>query len=325
MAGTAAEMVESVLSAMDEAADSGAPDALERLRSKTNKDGKASPLDAASSSGKAGTATINGTAKTYKRPNGTDYHVRKLAGHDDVLVIRGAHEERMPALLYGPPGTGKTALLEAAFNDNGFYYLAGSGDTEVADFVGGYVPISASEFEWKDGPLLRAADEGKPFIVDEIALIDPKVMAVAYSLMDGRGELVVTANPARGTVKVKDGFAIYGACNPNAPGARMSEALLSRFPLQFEVLTDYGLAKKLGVPTKVVTAAQNMATRLETGTLGWAPQLRELLDYVRIEKKFGADMALRNLVSVAPEMDRAVVADLLTKAFGAPVTELKLT
>jgi hypothetical protein len=310
---------------MDEAADSGAPDALDRLRKKTNKDGVASPLDAAASSGKAATDKITGAKKIYLRPNGVGYYVRQLAGHDDVLVIRGAHDEHMPVLLYGPPGTGKTALFEAAFNDEGFYYVQGTGDTETSDFIGSYVPISATEFEWKDGPLLLAMEEGKPLIIDEIALVDPKVMAVNYSVMDGRGELVVTANPARGTVKAKDGFVIYGACNPNAPGARMSEALLSRFPLQFEVLSDYGLAKKLGVPSKVVTAAQNMATRLETGTLGWAPQLRELLDYVRIEKKFGADMALRNLVSVAPEMDRKVIADILTKAFGAEITELKLS
>jgi nitric oxide reductase NorQ protein len=324
MAANAAEMVTSVLEAMDEASETGSPDALERLKGKTNKDGKASPLDAASSGGKASTTHLNGTIKSFKRPNGVDYFVRKISGHDDVLAVRAAHDDLLPILLYGPPGTGKTALLEAAFNDRGFYYVGGTGDTEVADFIGSYVPVSATEFVWEDGPMLKAAEEGKPFIVDEVALIDPKAMAVVYPVMDGRGEIVVTSNPARGTVKVKPGFVVYGACNPNAPGARMSEALLSRFPLQFEVQTDYALAKRMGVPAKVVTAAQNMATRVESGTLSWCPQLRELLDYVRIEKRFGADMALRNMVSTAPEMDRAQVADTLTKAFGSPITELKL-
>jgi nitric oxide reductase NorQ protein len=318
-------MVNSVLSAMDEAADTGSPDALERLRKKTNKDGKSSPLDAASTSGKLATSALSGTEKSFKRPNGEDYFVRKLGGHDDVLAVRGCHSGDMGILLYGPPGTGKTALYEAAFMPTGFYYIQGTGDTETADFLGSYVPISATEFEWQDGPLLKAMEEGVPLVIDEIALIDPKVTAVAYAGMDGRREVVVTANPARGVVKAKKGFVIYGACNPHAPGARMSEALLSRFSMHFEVTTDYALAKKMGVPTKVVTAAQNMVTRVEKGELSWAPQLRELLDYVRVEKLLGADVALRNLISIAPEIDRKVVADIITKTFGTPVTELQLT
>jgi nitric oxide reductase NorQ protein len=106
------------------------------------------------------------------------------------------------------------------------------------------------------------------------------------------------------------------ACNPNAPGARMSEALLSRFAVQFEVQTDYKLARKLGVDAKVVTAAQNLASKLGSGEVGWAPQLRELLDYKRVADEFGQDIALNNLVSVAPEIDRAVVADVVTRVVG---------
>lgn len=317
-------MVNSVLSAMDEAADTGSPDALERLRKRTNKDGKSSPLDAASSGGKLLTTTLAAGEKFFLRPNGEKYFVRKIGGHDDVAVVRQALEADLAILMYGRPGTGKTALYEAAFMPKGFYYVGGTGDTETADFIGSYVPISATEFAWEDGPLLKAMDEGLPLVIDEIALIDTKVMAVVYGAMDGRREVTVTVNPIRGTVEAKKGFVVYGACNPNAPGARMSEALLSRFPLQFEVTTDYALAQKLGVPKKVVTAAQNMATRVEKGELSWAPQLRELLDYVKVEKLLGADVALRNMISTAPEIDRHVVADVITKTFGAPVTELKL-
>jgi nitric oxide reductase NorQ protein len=322
---SASDMVSTVLEAMEQAADSGSADALERLRKRTNKDGKASPLDAASSSGKAKSESLTEGKKSYTRPNGQEYFVRKLAGHDDVVVLREAHTDNLPVLLTGPPGTGKTAWIEAAFAGIGFYTLQGHGDTETADLVGSYMPISATEFEWRDGPLIKAMEEGKPLYVDEIAMIDAKVLPVLYGVMDGRDELVVTANPARGTIRPKPGFYVIGACNPNAPGARMSEALLSRFPIQIEVKTDYGLAKRMGVPAKVVTAAQNMHTKVEAGTLNWCPQLRELLDYVRIEKKFGADMALRNMVMTAPEIDRAQVADLLTKNFGATVTKLELS
>lgn len=268
-----------------------------------------------------------------KRPNGEMYHVRELLPSlTDVMVLRGAHEARMPVLLYGSPGTGKTALIEAAFctedPDTGdwspVYTVQGSGDTEFADFIGSYVQLPGGEFEWVDGPLLRAMEEGVPLYVDEIALIDPKALAGLYGVMDGRGELRVTANPERGVVRAKDGFYVVAACNPHAPGARMSEALVSRFVTQFEVTTDYPLARKLGVSSKVVTAAQNLDKKMSSGEVSWAPQLRELLAFKANEKVFGTVFALRNMVAVAPDIDRAVVADVLTRAMGDEVRALKL-
>jgi len=321
---TAAELVEDVLSAMADASDSGSADALAKLRGKTTKEGKASPLDGASSTGKAKVTGLEAGARTFPRPNGELYHVRKLDVHDDVMVVREARRDNLNVLAYGPPGTGKTALIEAAFND-GFYGLQGNGDTITDDFVGSYVQTSGTTFEWMDGPLVKSMEEGVPFYIDEIALIDPKVLPVVYGVMDGRGELVITQNPLRGTIKAAPGFYVIAACNPNAPGARMSEALLSRFPLQFEVKTDYKLALRLGVPQKVVTAAQNMDVKRNEGGLGWCPQLRELLDYVRVERKYGPKMALRNMISTAPEMDRKIVSDVLSKAFGEQVTELRIS
>ncbi len=66
--------------------------------------------------------------------------------------------------------------------------------------------------------------------------------------MDGRKSITIPMNPDRGTIKVHENFYVVSATNPNAPGVRLSEAMLSRFQLQVELTTDYALAKKLGVP-----------------------------------------------------------------------------
>jgi hypothetical protein len=264
--------------------------------------------------------------EAYLRPNGDTYFGRKWGEHSDVLVLRKAREitesvfggakgSPMFALLYGAPGCGKTALVEAAYGED-VYTLMGTGDTEVADMVGGYVQTPSGGFEWVDGDLLRAAEEGKVYFIDEIGLIDPKVLSLVYGLMDGRRELTVTANPERGTVKAKEGFYVVAATNPNAPGVRLSEALLSRFTLQAEMATDWSLARKMGVPTPLVTAAQNLSKKMNAGETSWAPQMREMLAFRDIAEGFGTSFAIQNLLAASPEMDRATVADVLTRVYG---------
>lgn len=263
-------------------------------------------------------------AKSVLRPNGTHYFVRKLGHHEDVAALQEARRKKLSVLAYGPPGTGKTALIEAAYCQDGeqIHTVQGTGDTETSDFIGSFIQLPGGAFEWIDGPMIRAMERGEALYIDEIALIDPKVMSVVYSVMDGRGEYAVTANPERGVVKAQPGFYVAAACNPNAPGARLSEAILSRFVLQFEVLTDYALAKSLGVPNKMVTAAQNLQTKYSEGEVGWAPQLREVLAFKEISDVLGEEVALRNVIASAPEIDRDVVKDVLGKAYGKKITAL---
>ena len=258
----------------------------------------------------------------FLRPNGEKYFSRKWGEHDDVMVLRKAREQMQFILMYGSPGCGKTALAEAAFDT--MYTILGTGDTELSDLIGGYVQTPSGGFVWEDGPLLKAAEAGVPLLIDEIGLIDPKVLAGVYGLMDGRREYTVTANPERGTVKAKDGFYVIAATNPNAPGVRLSEALLSRFTVQVELTTDWTLAKKLGASAQIVTVAQNINRRQAAGECGWCPQMRELLAFRDLSKTFGTKFAIENLIASAPEMDRPVVADVLTRVYGEECRPAKI-
>jgi hypothetical protein len=142
--------------------------------------------------------------------------------------------------------------------------------------------------------------------------------------MDGRKEIAITQNPERGIVKAQEGFYVVGATNPNAFGVRLSEALLSRFTIQVEMTTDWSLAKKLGVPAPAITASQNLAKKQATNEISWSPQFRELLAFRNLSKEFGVNWAISNLVAVAPEIDRAVVADVFTRVFGVEVSPAKI-
>jgi len=261
--------------------------------------------------------------EAYERPNGELYYARNWEGHSDIEVLRKARKNNSYVLLYGNPGTGKTAAVEAAFPDE-LYTILGSGDTEVADLVGSYVQTPSGGFEWIDGSLTKAADEGKVLLIDEIGLIDPKVLSVVYGLMDGRRELAVTANPERGVVKAKEGFYVVAATNPNAPGVRLSEALLSRFAIQAEMTTDWARAKALGVPNAAVVAAQNLSKKMENGETSWSPQMRELLEFRKNAEVFGTMWAVRNLLAAAPEIDRPIAADVFARVFGEAVLPARI-
>jgi len=266
--------------------------------------------------------TLTGEA-TYERPNGTLYYSRTWGEHADIEVLRNARKAKHYVLLYGAPGCGKTALVEGAFGEE-LETIIGSGDTELSDFIGGYVQTPSGGFEWIDGALVRAVEQGKALLIDEIGLIDPKVLSAVYGLMDGRDEITITQNPERGTIKAKEGFYVIGATNPNAVGVRLSEALLSRFTIQVEMTTDWSLAKKLGVPAPAITASQNLAKKQASNEISWSPQFRELIAFREIAKTFGTRWAVANLVAVAPEMDRAVVADVFTRVFGEEVKPAKI-
>ena len=245
------------------------------------------------------------SAGKFFRPNGEEYFPRKVTSGGlsttDVAFIQQAYAKRMSVLMAGAPGCGKTALIEAALE--GVITVQGSLDTEVSDFVGQWVQTPDGTYAWEDGPLLIAMDTAKPLLIDEIALIDPRTLAVVYSAMDGRGEVAVSSNPLRGTVKAKDGFMVFGCYNPDVPGAVVSDALLSRFTIKSDMTTDWTVAKKLGVCTEVIKVATNLNLKLASDEITAAPQLRELIAFRDVEAVFGLDAAIANLLSFAHPED----------------------
>jgi hypothetical protein len=172
---------------------------------------------------------------------------------------------------------------------------------------------------WVDGPLLKAMDEGRMLVMDEGGMADSKVLALLYPLMDKKGaarKLLVTSNPARGTVTAKDGFGIAFTSNPNAKGVHIAEPLLSRCAITMTVTTDYAVMRSLGCNERLVQAAEHMSKQRENGEMGWAPEARTLLDARDLEAKFGLVMALRAVIMQAPEMEREVVEVQLRERFG---------
>jgi nitric oxide reductase NorQ protein len=270
-------------------------------------------------------ASRTGTRKTrpapVPRPNGSLYYPRRLGKGWDIDVLHDIRQQNIPVLLYGPPGTGKTAMLEAAFPD--LLTVAGTGDTVVDDFLGSYNPVPGGGYQFVHGPLVTAMRDGRPLLVDDATLIPPRVLAVLYPAMDGRGVITIAAH-GNELVEAADGFYVCAGHNPGVHGAVLTEALASRFTVHLEVTTDWDLARQLGVPKAVIDAAQDLNNDLAAARVSWAPQLRELLGFVKVRLQLGQATALANLAGIAPDDARTDVAAALARHTGTPITALTI-
>lgn len=264
------------------------------------------------------------------RPNGQTYIPRRLVGHTDAAALRRAREMDLYALLRGNPGTGKTAVADATFPD--LVAFSCTGDTTVAHLVGSYVPNPDGTFRWENGPLTTAMLDGRVFLADEIDRLPHEVSAVLHSAMDGRRTIRLDDRPGAEPIIAAPGFYVIGTYNPNNLGGKpLPEAILSRFPLQIEVGTDYDSADSMGVPTKFVTLGRNLATRARVaiadgGLPVWAPEMRELLAAKRfIDAGFGEVFALASLIESCPvPEDVSTVREVAGQIFGVVTESMRL-
>jgi nitric oxide reductase NorQ protein len=254
--------------------------------------------------------------------NGREYVVRQICGLDDVEFLRRAVEAELVVCLYGPPGTGKTTMVEAALGTGRVITQEFSEGTQVEDLVGTFFPSPGSGWEWGDGSLTRALREEKVWFGDDITQGDPKVQSRVFPALDSRRRLTLNERGGE-VVEAKKGFGAVIAYNPNLPGTTFSEALASRCAIHVYVGFDPLTARRLGVDPDIVTAAKAMneafqaadpLAAVEEGVsevTTWAPQLRELLAFNRVEEVFDRYTAACNLLGVCPEESRAALHEKL--------------
>lgn len=262
-----------------------------------------------------------------KRPGGGGRHiVQAIPGMStkggalitDVGLLRKAAIDGDHVAFVGPPGTGKTSSVEAAFGSD-LVTMTGSANLREWDIVGTWLsdPDSGPDaLRWSWGPLAKAMMEGVPLFVDDFNVIPPNVMARFYSAMDGRNILFVPELGADQFVEAKPGFIVVAACNPRAYGGIFDAPLRSRFTVVLNVSTNFDLCGDDGLrmKTDLIEACKLLDKEVARGAIDWSPQLREMVAFTSIEKKYSPEFALlTTILNKCPRQYRAVIVDAFKK------------
>lgn len=274
------------------------------------------------------TLTGSGTAPVIL-PNGEPYYPRMIGGVTDVDLLRTAREHGMAVGFYGAAGTGKSTAAIAAFGDELISYTFND-STTPASLIGSWVPDNSapSGFSYRKGPLTRAAEEGRPFLADELSRAPEGTIPCLFSLLDSRRELVIEDLGGE-IISAAPGFTIAATWNVEGVGVRpLDPAMLRRLAIKVEVTHDHSAAERRGVNPSLLKVARNLATRRATivangGFPTWVPSVPNLLaSQQMLDAGLGEEIAVGALIAECPVDERSddpdgagTVMDVITAVF----------
>lgn len=247
------------------------------------------------------------------------YNMRRLG----VLIAKSfAFDE--PVLLVGETGCGKTTICQvlAALRKRELLSVNCHMHTESSDFLGGLRPVRQYKndgrlFEWVDGPLIKAMENGDMFLADEISLADDSVLERMNSLLEPERQLVLSErgmeeNADIVIIAAQKNFHFIGTMNPGGDFGKkeLSPALRNRFT---EIWCDSASSKEdlLRVLEKSVNKGISLGNQ-EDGSSGVGSAIMEFTDWLKsseVTNKF--PFSIRDLLSWVQFINVTVAKQLL--------------
>lgn len=246
-------------------------------------------------------------AHAQQLPDGRSYIPRKILGIRDTNFLAQARTQAMSVMLSSEPGTGKTTMVQATFGDelttiNCFEQMI------TADLVGQWKPVPgrSGEFEWADGPLITAMEQGQPLLLDDATWMPDAVQALLLPVTDHRRTLTVADRPENTTITAATGFMVIFAANPGT-GFGIIEPLRNRIAANINVPMDLHVAEQLNIDPRLLTITKELMQQKRLDKISarthWIPPLRTLLKATHLANTFDITVAAAALQSEAPNDD----------------------
>jgi cobaltochelatase CobS len=205
-----------------------------------------------------------------------------------------------PLMLQGPTGCGKSSLVSevASRTNRPVFRINVHNRTELFDFVGQFV-LKDGNTIFVHGPLAIAMKIGAWFIVDELDLAPPGILAGLNTVLEG-GNLVIPENGGEVIVPHPD-FRFIATCNTKGDGGAstggafggaftQNAAFLDRFmmieceypPEKAEIAALARKGTSVDLATKLVKVGRSIRESYEAGDLPVTCSTRTLLRWAAL-------------------------------------------
>ena len=167
-----------------------------------------------------------------------------------------------------------------------------SASTTIQEYIGTFLPTSAGNFEFQEGPLLRAVRNGYYFLSDEFNLASPSVLNALFPLLEGQNMFAVPDTKLKILVHKK--FRFFATQNDSAYDGRnaLPVSLRSRF---LEIQVDDFCVEELENIIKIRLKKELSRTATESPRL-----LAELYESL---KKTTGRITFREIIKIARRLD----------------------
>lgn len=186
----------------------------------------------------------------------------KVMYKDKLSKIQNVVKKNIPLLLIGEAGMGKsyTARLALEAMDKDYMSINLSRQSDLVDIVGQYT-LDGEKTVWKPQPASICASEGKAFIMEELTMADPTILAALHGLM----EIPAKLHTLNGPVDVHPDYRTIATANPawtNYSGvSELNYAFEDRFA---EVIFDFPSRKDFDIflnPYQEILEAKDISNR----------------------------------------------------------------
>ncbi|KAJ3255785.1 hypothetical protein HK103_006043 [Boothiomyces macroporosus] len=155
-----------------------------------------------------------------------------------VRVLRSMQLSK-PILLEGSPGAGKTSLVTslAAISRHNLIRINLSEQTDLMDLFGSDLPVeggNGGEFSWRDGPFLKAMQDGDWVLLDELNLASQQVLEGLNACLDHRATVYIPELDKH--FSCHPDFRVFAAQNPQSQGGGrkgLPKSFVNRFTLVY--------------------------------------------------------------------------------------------